>query len=126
MALGWLQDQRALPRLMRILIEEPELKWTTEALLRLGALDKGLIYGTDVAKGSPALVSGFGKCVEQKRVVGDKFMGRCREVAAAEPQVERYCRCLWAKGLRNVTSLMTSDAARGASERCRKDSRGPR
>ncbi len=75
-ALGWLELEGAESRLMRILDEEPEIKWTSEALIRLGAIEKGLLFGTDIQKGAPALKNGWGKCTSRERVIPGEFMGR--------------------------------------------------
>ena len=67
---------RVTSRLMTMLDEEPEIKWTSEALIRLGAIEKGLVFGTDIKKGAPALKKGWGKCTSRERVIPGEFMGR--------------------------------------------------
>jgi hypothetical protein len=73
-ALGWMGIRTAVPRLLRVLAEEEEIKWTPEALVRLGAVGDGPLYGTDVAKGAPAMVSGFGDCVAKARLLPEEFL----------------------------------------------------
>jgi arylsulfatase A-like enzyme len=77
-ALGWMGRPAAVPRLLRVLREEPEIKWTAEALVRLGAVGEGPLYGTDVAKGAPALVSGWGDCREKELILPDEFLERTK------------------------------------------------
>jgi arylsulfatase A-like enzyme/HEAT repeat protein len=77
-ALGWMGATAAVPRLLRILAEEPEIKWTGEALVRLGAVGTAPLFGTDLAKGAPALVSGWGDCVEKELVLPDEFLARTK------------------------------------------------
>jgi len=57
-ALGFLGDERALPRLVDMAREEPELIYASESLVRLGAIDEGLVGGTDVGPGQ----RGLGDC----------------------------------------------------------------
>lgn len=45
--LGLLGDARALPKLVELAESEPELTFTLESLIRLGALQRGLIGGAD-------------------------------------------------------------------------------
>jgi hypothetical protein len=68
-ALGSLGDARAIDLLVRTFHAEPEIKYTAESLVRLGAVAKGAVGGADVATGS-ALVSGWGACqrVNRERV----------------------------------------------------------
>ena len=75
-ALGWLELEGAESRLMRILDEEPEIKWTSEALVRLGAIENGGLFGTDIQKKGPALKNGWGECTVEERVIPGEFMGR--------------------------------------------------
>ncbi len=75
-ALGWLELEGATSKFMRILDEEPEIKWTSEALIRLGAIEKGLLFGTDIQEKATALKNGWGKCTSRERVVPGEFMGR--------------------------------------------------
>ncbi|MCP4676573.1 MAG: sulfatase-like hydrolase/transferase [Deltaproteobacteria bacterium] len=78
--LGWLGMAEAVPRLVQVLREEPEIKWTAEALVRLGGVGKAPVFGTDVARGLPALTRGFGRCTEKPEIVHGEFLGRtlCR------------------------------------------------
>jgi arylsulfatase A-like enzyme/HEAT repeat protein len=77
-ALGWLELEAAVPRLLRVLAEEHEIKWTAEALVRLGAVGEGKLFGTDVAKGAPALAGGWGDCAEKERVLPEEFLERTK------------------------------------------------
>jgi hypothetical protein len=75
-ALGWMGATAAVPRLLRLLKEEPEIKWTPETLVRLGAVGKAPLFGTDVAKGLPALKNGWGQCVEKQKVLQTEYLDR--------------------------------------------------
>lgn len=66
-ALGSLGEPGAVPLLVRAFHAEPEIKYTAESLVRLGAVAKGAIGGADVAGGAPALVSGWGPCAQVTR-----------------------------------------------------------
>jgi HEAT repeat protein len=83
LSLGWLELPEATSRLIRILKEEPEIKWTPESLIRLGAIGKAPLFGTDIAKNLPPLKRGFGKCIEKRRIIHHEFMGRttCQTIA---------------------------------------------
>jgi arylsulfatase A-like enzyme len=61
--LGLLGDPRALPTLLRVLRVEPALKNTAESLVRLGALERGLLGGVDVGKQTRGMV-GLSSCAE--------------------------------------------------------------
>ncbi|MCP4199689.1 MAG: sulfatase-like hydrolase/transferase [Proteobacteria bacterium] len=76
LSLGWLELPGAIPRLIRVLKEEPEIKWTPESLVRLGAVGPAPVFGTDVAKDLPTLKSGFGKCTEKRRIIHHEYMDR--------------------------------------------------
>ncbi len=80
--LGWLGLAEAVPRLVRVLRQEPEIKWTAEALVRLGGIGKAPVFGTDAARGLPALTRGFGRCTEKPKIVHGEFLGRtlCRSL----------------------------------------------
>jgi HEAT repeat protein len=58
-ALGFLGDARAIPDLVRFLHEEPEVKWTGESLVRLGAIGRE-VPGADLAASDRA--RGIGPC----------------------------------------------------------------
>ncbi len=79
-ALGWLGMPRAVPRLARLLQQEPGFKWTTEALIRLEGVGRAPVFGTDIAKGVPALRQGWGRCQERPHIVSGEYLGRtsCR------------------------------------------------
>jgi HEAT repeat protein len=76
LSLGWLELPEAIPRLIRVLKEEPEIKWTPESLIRLGAIGHDPVFGTDIAKGQPALKHGFENCIEKRRIIHHEYMGR--------------------------------------------------
>ena len=59
--LGLLDDPRALPVVVPLASREPLLKNTGESLVRLGAIDRGFIGGTDVGPQVPGL-RGFADC----------------------------------------------------------------
>ena len=59
--LGMLGDPRALPRLVELADSEPDLTFTLESLVRLGALERGLIGGADFV-GELAGSAGVGRC----------------------------------------------------------------
>jgi HEAT repeat protein len=74
--LGWLEDPRAIESLRKVLREDPDIKWTVEALIRLGALgDKGF-HGVDARPDDPGLVRGFASCQARPRIVSSEFLGR--------------------------------------------------
>jgi arylsulfatase A-like enzyme/HEAT repeat protein len=75
-ALGWLEMSEAIPRLMRVLVEEPEIKWTTESLIRLGAVGRAPLFGMDISKDSHENSKGFRKCFEKPKVVHGGFLDR--------------------------------------------------
>jgi arylsulfatase A-like enzyme/HEAT repeat protein len=59
--LGQLGDARAIPRIVELAVSEPDLSYTGESLVRLGAIERGAIGGADVG---PALrgAAGLGRC----------------------------------------------------------------
>jgi len=73
---GWLRFSEVIPRVLRVLVEEPELRWTPEALVRLEAVGRAPLFGTDVARGEPALVNGWGKCSERPWIEHNDYVGR--------------------------------------------------
>ena len=75
-AFGWIGKPGPLERILRVYREEPELKWSTEALIRLGAIEENLIFGTDAVKGQTALGNDFKKCTEKDLIIAGEFMGR--------------------------------------------------
>ncbi|MET0339543.1 MAG: sulfatase-like hydrolase/transferase [Polyangiales bacterium] len=60
--LGLLGDPRAIPLLRDVLVREPALKNTAESLVRLGALERGALGGTDVGPDTRGL-RGFDDCI---------------------------------------------------------------
>lgn len=59
--LGLLGDRRIVDRLVKVSVEEPDLKMTSESLVRLGAIDAGIIGGADVHDGLSGM-RGMGRC----------------------------------------------------------------
>lgn len=59
--LGQLGDPRAVPRLVAVAANESELENTSESLVRLGAVEAGVIGGADVGPGLRG-ARGFGRC----------------------------------------------------------------
>ncbi|MBI2895686.1 MAG: HEAT repeat domain-containing protein [Deltaproteobacteria bacterium] len=71
-ALGSIPDPRSIDRLVRAFREEPEVKFTAESLIRLDAIGRGKVAGTDVGVGARALGSGWARCERATRErVGD-------------------------------------------------------
>ena len=79
-ALGWLRIPEIIPYLIDILVNEPEIKWTSEALVRLGAIEKGLLSGVDADPEGPWKITGLGKCYKDDLVSYERYMNRtwCR------------------------------------------------
>ena len=74
-ALGQLGNRDATPRLLDLLHAEPNLKNTSEALVRLGAIETGLVGGTDVG---PSVAGRYlHKCREQTPMHRE-YTGRTR------------------------------------------------
>ncbi|MCU0662246.1 MAG: sulfatase-like hydrolase/transferase [Myxococcota bacterium] len=74
-ALGWLEDPRGVPLLRKVLREEPDIKWTVEALIRLRALGSFGFYGVDARSFEKGLASGFGKCTVRPKIIASEFLG---------------------------------------------------
>jgi arylsulfatase A-like enzyme len=75
-ALGWMELPEAIPRVLRVLEEEPELRWTPEALVRLEAVGRAPLYGSDIAEGAPAMKSGWGSCLTKEKILHQEYLGR--------------------------------------------------
>ncbi len=75
-SLGRLGIEWAAPRLLRLLVEEPELECTAESLVRIGAVGRAPLFGTDLARGDPSLLSGWKRCTASGEARGDGFLGR--------------------------------------------------
>ncbi|MCG8555551.1 MAG: sulfatase-like hydrolase/transferase [Proteobacteria bacterium] len=60
-ALGLLGDPRALDQVLELAVREPELKYAPETLVRLGALQRGLVGGSNVSRRRPGS-AGFRLC----------------------------------------------------------------
>jgi arylsulfatase A-like enzyme len=58
--LGMLGDRRAIPLIVPLVVADPALKFATESLVRLGAIQRGSIGGADAPVGSPS--SEFVRC----------------------------------------------------------------
>ncbi|MFO8073017.1 MAG: sulfatase-like hydrolase/transferase [Polyangia bacterium] len=74
-SLGRLGIEWAAPRLLRLLVEEPELECTAESLVRIGAVGRAPLFGTDLARGAPSLVSGWARCTADGEGRGG-YLGR--------------------------------------------------
>jgi len=48
----------------------------------------------------------------------EKFIKACQNVSANQSQPERYCRCLWQRGVRNPSDTLLKPAARAAATAC--------
>ena len=72
--LGYLGDKQAIPALLEVLAMEPEIKWTPESLVRLGAVGTPPLFGTDAAKRAPALRNGWGRCRERDPMALHQFL----------------------------------------------------
>jgi hypothetical protein len=94
-ALGYLGDRRAVPALARVLFEDPEIKWTAETLVRLGAVGRE-IAGADFARTDPG--AGVGPCHRTD-----------------DPSVDGYLNATWceiaAPGARTYLSLRQPEDA---------------
>jgi len=47
-----------------------------------------------------------------------QFMRQCAAVFSERAEPEKYCRCLWEKGVRNPSETLLKPAARAAVEAC--------
>lgn len=89
-ALGSLHDPRAIDLLVRLFSSEPEIKYTAESLVRLGAIERGVIGGADVGEGSPALAGGWARCARVTRQrVRDFLNATTCDTAPGRPAVLR-------------------------------------
>jgi arylsulfatase A-like enzyme/HEAT repeat protein len=70
--LGMLGDERATEALVNVLATEPDLKNTSESLVRLHALERGYLGGIDVAQAS----EGFRDCVAGPLIHDWDYLGR--------------------------------------------------
>jgi len=75
--LGLLADDRALPALLDRVTHDPNLKNITEALVRVGALERGAVGGTDVGPDA-AGHRGLSECDETDRLHDWDFRHRTR------------------------------------------------
>lgn len=48
----------------------------------------------------------------------ERFMRTCQETAANIKRPDRYCRCLWAQGVKNLGTVFTSAKSREKAEAC--------
>jgi hypothetical protein len=92
-ALGYLGDARAIPDLARVLHEEPEIKWTAETLVRLGAVGRD-VPGADFSAADRG--RGIGPCHRSR-----------------DPSVDAYLNATWcelqAPGARVLLSVREPD-----------------
>jgi arylsulfatase A-like enzyme len=72
--LAELGDERALPALVAVARSDTSLQSTPEALVRLGAIERGVVGGKDLGPGA-AGIAGFDECVERERNEWS-FLGR--------------------------------------------------
>lgn len=91
--LGRLGDPDAIPRLAALLANEPDLRSTAESLVRLDAIGRGAIGGTDVGPGIGGL-RGVTDCTAEDADDPYRFAGRTRctvvshaELPLATPEV---------------------------------------
>ncbi|MCK9521848.1 MAG: sulfatase-like hydrolase/transferase [Proteobacteria bacterium] len=75
-ALGWLEATETLPLMMQMLVQEPEIKWTPETLIRLGALTDGTVLGFDATAQTAKGATGLVNCREKPRVLSNEYMDR--------------------------------------------------
>jgi len=54
----------------------------------------------------------------KKSAPGARFIKQCQDVSAAQEAPEAYCRCLWAGGVQELSTLFTSAAAQAVSKKC--------
>lgn len=54
----------------------------------------------------------------EKSAPGARFIKQCEEVAATQQAPEDYCRCLWAGGVQDLSTLFTSTTAQAISRKC--------
>lgn len=47
-----------------------------------------------------------------------QFLGQCTTVFSEKARPEKYCRCLWTRGVRNPGETLTSQAGREAAQAC--------
>lgn len=73
--LGYLGDPRAIPRLIRLAVDEPGLKYTGESLVRLDAIARGAVGGTDVGPRTEGL-RGFAACRAKAHYKPWEYLGR--------------------------------------------------
>jgi hypothetical protein len=48
-----------------------------------------------------------------------RFMRTCTEASANQRAPDRYCACLWTKGVKNIGTLFTSAKSREKAEACK-------
>jgi hypothetical protein len=70
--LGLLGDVRATEALVQVFAREPDLKNTSESLVRLGALERGYLGGIDLVQGAP----GFAACSAGPLMHDWDYLGR--------------------------------------------------
>jgi len=55
-----------------------------------------------------------------------RFMRTCQETSANIRRSERYCRCLWGRGVKNLGTLFTSARSRQQADACKAEAEGTR
>jgi len=75
-ALGWIGIPEITPYLVDLLIREPEIRWTSEALVRLGAIQHGFLSGVDGRSGDRGLAKGWSHCHVEDPYEQDAYMNR--------------------------------------------------
>lgn len=53
-----------------------------------------------------------------KSTPSERFMRTCQETSANVKRPDRYCRCLWAHGVKNLGSVFTSAKSREKAAVC--------
>ncbi|HEX2570992.1 MAG TPA: sulfatase-like hydrolase/transferase, partial [Polyangia bacterium] len=87
-ALGFLGDAGGLAAARGAALLQPPVKWATETLVRLGAIERGVAFGVDFAPGQAGLGAGIAGCRQRPPPPGgestDEYAGRttCQQVAA--------------------------------------------
>jgi len=54
----------------------------------------------------------------EKSAPGARFIKQCEDVSATVEAPDAYCRCLWAGGVQDLSTLFTSASAQAVSKKC--------
>lgn len=73
-ALGYLGDARALEPLV-LRVRSGDVRWAPETLVRLGALEKGILGGADVGPAETARLRGVVHCTEKRTHDVEDYLG---------------------------------------------------